>query len=489
MRIVIMFVVAISMAACTKPNPNTCCVTQAQCEELGADELRPCETGQACRASTCVASECSTSVDCTSTDAPICVNNLCVATCVNDDECADVPDRPFCSTESTCVGCIDGSQCSASEAICDATSHACRGCSSDDECATGVCIEAEGLCASEESLLHVVSTGTDAGSCTRTSPCKTLGYALQQVSQTRYVVRIRAPFLSVEPQTLSVNFPLTLDGNGTQVPKPAGTPWLAITITGKVTIEGLVVGGTMADSDPSITVGAAGALRLGPGSIFRGGVKLNSGTLVARGTRFDAPVICDSGTTDADGCAFNAGASGANCQLTIRRSRFDSGGKLLAAGGGLVTVENSLFVQSMEFADSITITTVTPGSTFRFNTVVNTSGIDSDGQALFCDASLTVTSNVFAYASLHPMGFPQGEFCPSRFSLFDNVAVAQHTAGPGNKVAAPATFFANRAAKDFHLAPGSPALGAAEEGLGVSVDQEGRVRPSVSPDMGAYELP
>ena len=59
--VVVLFALLI---ACTKPNPNVCCVTEEQCNTLGADELRPCGVGQACSTEfSCVAAECETSAD------------------------------------------------------------------------------------------------------------------------------------------------------------------------------------------------------------------------------------------------------------------------------------------------------------------------------------------------------------------------------------------------------------------------------------------
>ena len=55
-----------------------------------------------------------------------------------------------------------------------------------------------------------------------------------------------------------------------------------------------------------------------------------------------------------------------------------------------------------------------------------------------------------------------------------------------------AIFFTNKAAKDFHLATGSPAIGAAESGLPVNLDFDSNPRPAPlgsKPDIGAFEAP
>src|SRR5688572_25784161 len=153
-------VIAVLLASCTRPAPNTCCVTEEQCDAFGVDEIRPCEAGQACAPNfTCVAKECDSSSECTSPDKPICSLGLCVASCQVDDDCADVAGKPFCATDGACVGCEQNDQCPADAAFCDAEDRACRGCERDDECESGVCLEADGRCAAESEVLFVNGAG------------------------------------------------------------------------------------------------------------------------------------------------------------------------------------------------------------------------------------------------------------------------------------------------------------------------------------------
>lgn len=139
----------------------------------------------------------------------------------------------------------------------------------------------------------------------------------------------------------------------------------------------------------------------------------------------------------------------------------------------------------------MTLTGVAAGSAVRFNTYVCTSTAPSDGYALNCDDSATVSSNIFAYNSRRPMG-PSGGFCRARYSLFDSVADSSQTAGPGNLTGPASTFFANVEMGDFNLSATSPAVAKAQPGLGVTEDFEGRSRPNPvgsTPDIGAFEAP
>lgn len=124
------------------------------------------------------------------------------------------------------------------------------------------------------------------------------------------------------------------------------------------------------------------------------------------------------------------------------------------------------------------------------DTFVNSSGVAGDGVAVYCDGTLLVTSNILAYASMHP-----GNEAPhraARCSLNATVALSEQTTGVGNKVADGASLFVDNAGKDFHLAANSPAKASAEPGLDLTQDLEGKARslPAGSrPDIGAYEAP
>jgi hypothetical protein len=177
------------------------------------------------------------------------------------------------------------------------------------------------------------------------------------------------------------------------------------------------------------------------------------------------------------------------CEGTVTRNRFESQRDAsVHVTGGPAVVENNLIIHRDGFNDSILATSLRPGSTIRFNTLINTTAVPSDGAALSCDNTVEVTSNVFAYNSGHPI---TGQGCTTRFSIFDDVSVT--SAGTGNQVTGIDTIFVNRAAGDFHLAPTSIAREGAEPGqVMVKVDFEGNPRPNpagTNSDSGAFEAP
>jgi hypothetical protein len=486
----LVIVIAMSSAACTtKATEGVCCVTAADCVMLGLDAPRPCDVGQACRAFQCVASECATSAECTSPDAPVCADNLCVASCRTDDDCAGAAGGSRCADDGACVGCFTNADCPSSAPFCDAEDRRCRGCEADAECESGVCLEMDGRCAAESEVAFVSSVGQDLGECSRAMPCASIVYASTKLQfPTRLVIHVAGGQFTVADMVL--DSPIYIDGTNTSIGGDGSGPYVHVTSSMPVTLSNLTIDPA---SGPAVTAAADATLRIYNSSIHRG-VETTGGTIIAARSRFAAAtgataVKCTSGTVAIDGCHFTSIVHSTNCQMAVSSSVFDLKDDRALSASGRITLENNLFIQSYELADSVTLVSNAPGSRVRFNTFVNTSTVASDGVALYCDATLEVTSNIFAYGSLHPHGIST---CSARYSLYDTVALPEQTDGVGNRVAAGATFFADKANRSFHLAPASPARGAAELGTGVTRDLEGRRRPSPigsAPDMGAFEAP
>jgi hypothetical protein len=486
-------VIAISLlGACgVKPNPNVCCATEAQCDALGIHELRPCEVGQACSDGTCVASQCNVSTDCPA-ENPICMDNLCIGSCSTDDQCAGT-DRPFCD-EGVCVGCRSPLDCSGDTAICDQEHHECRGCIADNECASGVCIEFEGTCASADQIIYVQQFGTDTGTCTSAVPCETLTYAMQQATKTRNVVRVTGSVVPTLTTVTTTSSSLVFDGGGTTLYRPTNGPLFQIN-SGTTTIEGFTIVGPDADVE-TVSVGSA-TLRMSKNTTNTALISTTNGSLEVRGLEGTAsnprPMVkCTNGITSVTGSTFEYGAIvSENCLLVLQGNRFYTNSRVADAVGGKITVENNLIVQTDQFADTTTFTGSLTGSAVRFNTYVNISGVDSDGGAIYCDGTQDVSNNIFAYRSRHPTVSLGGAPCPTHHSLFDSVAVAEQLAGESNHATELPLIFANVNAKDFHLATTSPAKGVGQPNLS-NVDLDGNPRPipaGTNPDVGCYEGP
>lgn len=488
MRFVLVAILA-SVVACKTANPNVCCVTDAQCADLGVDEMRPCKAGQACAPdNTCVAAECSDSSECVSPDAPVCVNNLCVASCSVDGECAGSPDGELCADDGTCVGCKSNADCDASAPFCDQEDRQCRGCERDSECPGGVCLEADATCVADAEVLFVSPTGADSGSCSRNAPCKTLTFALTRPG---FVIHIDGGSTNIGAMPLAFASSLYIDGTNTVIEGGDATGVFELAQSGA---------GTRVITLGSITIAAgpgnaftstypAAKIRLHDATIARP-IEIANGTFEASRSRFSKGIRCDDGNlTLVENELLDASAYAMGCQSVVLRNRFENRtvGAFTAIGGG-ATFDNNLVVITDRFIDAVSVVGAATGSAIRFNTVVNLTSIVTSDVAIACDGGLPVTSNVIAYNSTNPIGTT----CAARFTLFDTVAPATDTAGEGSKVAEVSTFFADREAKDFHLAPQSPARSSAELGLPVADDLETKPRPNPvgsAPDMGAFEAP
>ena len=431
--------------------------------------------------------ECTAASDCKSPAAPFCIGGSCVAACQVNDDCRGLAGTPFCQVSTgACVACLDASACSADKPVCDATAGTCRGCARDEECASGACMAADGQCADEGSLLYVAGTSSaDTGGCTKASPCATLSYALSQVTPPRNVIVVHGGQL-LPTDTIAVNRSVYIDGNGVGISR--GGTVFAISQFMSITLDNVRIADTSVALNAA-TVGASSSLRLYRADVT-GTATTTGGTIAAINSTFSSGIACMDGTIAVQGSSFkNAPVNGMNCQVSVQGSRFDMpGGGSVTVQGGFAKIENNVVVNGYELADSMHVTAVAPGSVVRFNTFFNSSGVPGDGVALYCDGTPLVTSNIFAYGSMHPGN--ESPRCGARYSLYDSVALPEQTVGAGNQVGDSATFFVDKVGKDFHLSAMSPAKGGAEPGLDISRDIDGVPRPSPAgsqPDMGAYE--
>src|SRR5262249_32816638 len=137
------------IAACTRPAPGVCCTSPDDCHSIGADENeRPCDMGL------------------------VCMDHMCTVPppgCQLDMDCSGA--TPFCAPDPSCVGCLQSDQCPVDLPTCDATTHACRACASDDDCASQVCDLKTGSCIADANVLYASPTGGSTASCSHQDPC------------------------------------------------------------------------------------------------------------------------------------------------------------------------------------------------------------------------------------------------------------------------------------------------------------------------------
>jgi hypothetical protein len=345
-----------------------------------------------------------------------------------------------------------------------------------------VCIEAEGTCVAEAALIFVSESGIDAGSCTQQAPCRSITFAQSLATSSRRIVRLLGGQLSLGGLTTSIN--TVIDGSNTNIVANV-RPIFAVTTA--ATLEGVRIASS-SFSDTVISVTAGGALKLASSTIDSAEIRVDAGSVDLTATKLvNAELDCRAGMINVRRSTIERSLlDSENCRLSVTRSRLGPAGPAgtsMIRGGGLFTIENNLFTETIAGRSAMAIFGFDIGSTVRFNTIIN---FTPGPQTILCPDGLSFTSNILATNSSNPIG-P----CIARNTLFDAVGDAAAAAGPNNVVGESATFFRNPLADDFRLTSGSQAIGIGDPDL-VTTDFDGNPRPAPAgslPDVGAYEAP
>lgn len=419
--------------------------------------------------------------------------------CMLDTDCVSTPDTPYCSAERACVGCLENAHCTTTGApVCDQGTHTCRGCSADNECASGVCLAAEGTCAVPSQIVYInAGFGVNNPTCDDKTPCKTMAHAKTLLTGTRNVIRLIGDIgESIEFQT---KVHIDSDGgtwSGNTTPLNIGTR------NGAVTLEGMSLQGPAGPaSQPAVQCLNNASLRLhdvmlsGAGG-NQPGIFGVCNITITKSHIFNNPggaVFCDGNSLTIEDTLLrnNQGRSidATGCAVRLARNQIIS----LALGQPAValtaapslTVENNLILErAFGTATGLKISNGPTGGVIRFNTLVNIAPNAHTGDGITCDGTSVVTSNVIAWQNGLQQG---GNACARRYNAFDaSTAVG---AGEGNTSGTMAALFVNPAS-DFHLAAGSPAHALAEPAAKIAVDLDGKPRPAEGRlDAGAYETP
>ena len=432
-----------------------------------------------------MAPQCGVDSDCTDETAPVCSGQVCVEKCSQDSECTDAS-ASHCDSAGVCVACTVDVQCSAeNNPVCDTSSHECRACEKDGECASGVCIEATGDCATEDQLLFVVDTGSDNAQCSRAAPCKTVAAAVAVVTGQRNVVRLDGTAVKAGAITITAGpSRFTVDGAGTTI---LGTgsdadPIFALHAGTIVRFEGISAGS--AGTNPTL-------LSVGGGS---------ASCLAMAGLNYQIGI--NTGALEIQGSAITGlSLTGGSADVSIRDSSLTASAVVLTGGAKIVMQRNQLSglvsltgsgtnAPAVTFTDNVLsahkpravglhVLGAQPHSVIAFNTLVNDATVDTRFGAILCDANDDVSNNIFAWSTTQPPS------CATTYSLFDSNTTQT---GSGNQSLDVNSFFVDLANGDFHLAPTSPAIGAGSALPSVTTDIDGKPR-ATPPAIGAYEGP
>ncbi|MEP6862755.1 MAG: choice-of-anchor Q domain-containing protein [Deltaproteobacteria bacterium] len=311
----------------------------------------------------------------------------------------------------------------------------------------------------------------------------------KSVPQYKYI-HLLGGIYTLNGATLEIGSAAYIDGSNTLIGFGGNSPLIhfSFALGGGVLSNVSLSPGTNSP-EPSILIDGGGQLRIFNSTIKKG-IKITAGSLTISKSTFqerndiDVGIDCSAGAmVSVTGSTFTPSiVNSTGCNLTLERNRFEVvTGPCFGAYGGTAMIENNVFTGSTQLDDCGGFSNLSAGSTVRFNTFVNTSDVVADGSPLHCDHTATVTSNVFAWGSTAP----NTGGCTPTYSLYDSANT--EPLGMGSFKGDVTTFFADKAAKNFHLAAHSPAIGKAESGTGVTSDFDGVSRPASGPDIGAFE--
>lgn len=467
MKLSFVVVALLALGACgTKRNPDTCCVSEADCAANGISEITPCESGLLCRGNRCVEAECDSSARC-DPSAPYCVaapEGTCQEMCTMDTECpgfGQSSERAYCDG-AACVECRAGmADCNGEKPVCDEGS--CRRCQAHSECASGVC-EVDGSCADESSIAYVETTGSPSSSCARAAPC-TLTRALQVMPALPYVLLGSGSYQL--PSTLTIDGRRSVIGAGAVRPIITNNntgPIIKLGFGANVTIENVELTGAKNGMTPPSTnaygiecpSNQSSALTVISAIFSRNpgaGIKSGSCTVMVSESRF---LENGFGVTTIDASA------------SFDRCAFTSNTTALYLDAGLYSITNSFIVRNGTGIELF----ANAGSKVEFNTIVDNTNVGFVCQSFA--GAIAFPNNVIARNGMNTMDFGDCTY-PSSIIAGSDISPLRFKSP-------------DTAPFDYHVQTGSAAVDAASSST-LATDFDGEARPAgAARDVGADEL-
>lgn len=451
---------------CTKPNPAVCCVSEADCASIGtSDPERTCALGLVCADHQCSVPPDGPTVECTM-----------------DNECSSP--TPRCAPDLQCVECVDAADCPPNEPTCNTTSHECRTCALDADCASEICDVPLGVCVPESSILYAAPNGTSVASCGRNDRCS-IQRAFIVADSTRPTIKL-APGLYTA-NLIVANKTIDVHGAGATISSTTGDT-LTVNDTGSLGINGGIVTSSSA-AGTAIDCKSLNNIDVPRLSVVDAQIESN-----ARGVRLSH---CAATLRRASVHAINGSPLFGISQSTadIYQSSFQGAG---VADEVLVSSSENSF---LHFTNSIigsgpatgagSVIAIGGGILLSYSTVINATGLGVQTPVVCVSGAtangLCIENSIVAN---FVAGAPANTVTGAGSIVSYSIAFPQSAAlaGPGNKSSNP--MLTSPSTGDFHLQAGSPAIDAADPSSTQMIDYSGKPRPQGSGrDIGAFEYP
>ena len=444
-------------------------MSPADCNSIGisGETERRCEDGYVCIDHQCGLQP----------DAPL------APPCETNDDC--MAPKAYCAPEKVCVACLASEHCSGATPVCEATTHECRACTVDDECASTVCDRASGACIDEAVVLYASPSGSSSSSCTKAQPC-TILRSISLADTTRQTIKLLAGTYNT---SITLNKPLAIYGFGATLNATAGMRTIEIDNGAQVRLLGLTI--VNINANQGLGVSCQPAVTDPKPTVELDEVTIDS--MQTALTAYPCTVVITRSRIYTRTASERIITALPTSSVTIDRSVLDGGDGIWVEGTNSVArVTNSViknqtgpegaFIGSNVFGQGAGSVSV------RFSTVVNS--LVRCGNALPKCAGGTAAGSCIESSIIYngSSGAPSNTIesgCTVNYSL----VFPQSSAPSGaNNILGVNPMFKDFAGADYHLAPGSAAIDAADPAANVTIDYDGTARPQgTRSDIGAFE--
>jgi hypothetical protein len=380
-------------------------------------------------------------------------------TCDSDTECpgfgGDSKDT-FCSM-GACVQCRSDADCSGDAPLCDTGAGQCHGCVLDSDCASGAC-STTGACVAEDDLIYVDGVnGSDVGQCTKTSPCKTILFAINTAVLARGQI-VLAP--TMYTQSLAINTTttsastITIHGHGATLRSNNGDDGSTINVTN----VGLVIMDTNFVGNST----AGGALQSGIAPVEMRRVKVTNGGGIYVGSNVTLFDVEFANFTGGQAIYLDGSSHLSADHLNIH----DGFQAIRSTGAATISITNMLVSGTSGNAVDITQAVgAISSSTIADSTMAGITG---------CSSTMKLQADI-VWTPMYPT------------PIVGACVVSGTIAGPQGSVGSQSDpLFVDEAHRDYHLRATSPAIDVVDSGP--ATDLDGTTRPQGARfDEGAYE--